>query len=340
MGKIALYEQEENTLAVYGEIESRLDRASNDFERLSVRDDAQKAKTIALIYNRKDLAIKFSNLMMDAEREIAKDNPPAPGKRTDLEPVKPGFTGLNKMTLSHIRKAHSIPDDVYTQQKQAAIEEGEPLTRAKLIDAKKKVKRAEKQKAREKLAATLTQQNKALPIGERKYSIIYADPPWKYQFEHQDTFVGNHYPTMSLDELKALDVPALSCDAAVIFMWTTTTKIDWAVHLLEHWGFVLKSSMIWIKENMGNIGYWSYGKHELLLVATRGGFSPPDTRKGHEKIPSVYSSPRPGGHSVKPTHFAEWIEKTWPNDPKIELFSRAPRSGWDAWGNEAGDRNE
>ncbi|WP_292235284.1 MT-A70 family methyltransferase, partial [Mesorhizobium sp.] len=42
-----------------------------------------------------------------------------------------------------------------------------------------------------------------------------------------------------------------------------------------------------------------------------------------------------GRHSAKPAVFAEWIEKHWPNTPKIELNARAPRPGWDVWGNES-----
>ena len=150
MNQIALFDEEKNELAVYDTIASQLEQASNDFERLSVRDDAEKAKTIALIYNRKDLAIKFSNLMMDAEREIAKANPPAQGNQyTKKVEVTPGVTStLDKKTLSVIRKAHSIPDDVYTQQKQASIEEGEPLTRAKLIEGAKKSEKAKAKDAR------------------------------------------------------------------------------------------------------------------------------------------------------------------------------------------------
>jgi N6-adenosine-specific RNA methylase IME4 len=49
----------------------------------------------------------------------------------------------------------------------------------------------------------------------------------------------------------------------------------------------------------------------------------------------VIEAPR-GRHSEKPVAFAEVIERLYPNVPKLEMFARAPRAGWDVWGNEVG----
>ena len=41
----------------------------------------------------------------------------------------------------------------------------------------------------------------------RKYKIIYADPPWKYQGKMiKGMYVTRHYPVLSLDELKKLPI--------------------------------------------------------------------------------------------------------------------------------------
>jgi N6-adenosine-specific RNA methylase IME4 len=50
--------------------------------------------------------------------------------------------------------------------------------------------------------------------------------------------------------------------------------------------------------------------------------------------PSVIEAPR-REHSCKPNEAYELIERAYPELPKIELFARAARDGWAAWGNEA-----
>jgi hypothetical protein len=38
--------------------------------------------------------------------------------------------------------------------------------------------------------------------------------------------------------------------------------------------------------------------------------------------------------SENPDAFAEMIARLWPNTPKLEMFARKKRDGWDSWGNE------
>ena len=38
----------------------------------------------------------------------------------------------------------------------------------------------------------------------KKYSIIYADPPWRYNQKGVSGAAEKHYPTMSIEELCAL----------------------------------------------------------------------------------------------------------------------------------------
>ena len=42
------------------------------------------------------------------------------------------------------------------------------------------------------------------------YEIIYADPPWRYSAKKVQGAAENHYPTMSIDELRALPVAELA----------------------------------------------------------------------------------------------------------------------------------
>jgi len=87
---------------------------------------------------------------------------------------------------------------------------------------------------------------------------------------------------------------------------------------------------VWVKDKIG-LGYFVRNQHELLLVATRGDMPSPSPAN---RQPSVIEAPR-REHSRKPDEAYALIERMYPSLPKIELFARNTRSGWDPWGNEA-----
>jgi N6-adenosine-specific RNA methylase IME4/ParB-like chromosome segregation protein Spo0J len=168
---------------------------------------------------------------------------------------------------------------------------------------------------------------------EKLYGVIYADPPWKYETFSEngmDRSADNHYPTMSMFDMLALDVP--SADDCVMFMWATVPMLPEALDLLDTWGFEYKSHICWIKDRQGT-GYWTRNKHELLLIATKG--KVPAPAMGTQP-PSVIELPL-GKHSEKPAFFADMISTLYPTTPKLEMFARIGRVGWDVIGNEAPD---
>jgi N6-adenosine-specific RNA methylase IME4 len=103
-----------------------------------------------------------------------------------------------------------------------------------------------------------------------------------------------------------------------------------ALSVMAAWGFTYRSHCVWVKEHVG-IGYWLRNRHELLLVGTRGSVPAPAPGTQYRSVIEA----RVGEHSAKPAAFAEMIEELFPNVPRVELFARAPRFGWDVWGNEA-----
>jgi len=175
-------------------------------------------------------------------------------------------------------------------------------------------------------------------LGSRLYGVLYVDPPWQGQPDDRDSWhnksAENHYPTMTVDELAAINPP--TAPDCVLFLWTFTSLLDAAVDLIRRWGFVYKSSCIWDKSTadgtgrMG-IGHWFRYEHELLLVAVRGVVPAPAPGTQWR---SVIRAPR-GPHSEKPEVFAAMIVEYYPSLPKLEMFARQPRDGWDSWGNEA-----
>lgn len=174
-----------------------------------------------------------------------------------------------------------------------------------------------------------------LPAG--KYSVLLADPPWRYEFNSTDAAraIENHYPTLEADEIACLEdadgrpVADLAADDAVLFLWATNPKVAEALRVIEGWGFEYVTNLTWVKDRIG-MGYWARQRHELLLVATRGDMSPPPE---HLRPDSVIEFPR-RAHSEKPPAVHEFIEAIWPDAPKIELFARVARPGWAVFGNQ------
>lgn len=167
----------------------------------------------------------------------------------------------------------------------------------------------------------------------KKYQIIYADPPWKYDFSKDNADkIEHHYQTMSLEEICKLKIP--SDNNAVLYLWATAPKLTEALEVMKSWGFVYKTHCIWDKDWIG-MGYWFRGKHELLLIGVKGKFSPPPPSL---RVPSIYKQRR-AAHSKKPEYFRDLIGATFKEMNKIELFARQKTEGWDCLGNKISGRD-
>ena len=164
------------------------------------------------------------------------------------------------------------------------------------------------------------------------YRVIYADPPWQYNADFMDKYghAKSHYSTMSIEELCALPVADVRADDCVLFMWTTSPKLEQAFQVIKAWGFNYKTSFVWdkIKHNFGS---YNSVRHEFLLVAGHGR-STPDFKELHDSVISIERSDK---HSEKPEYFRELIDKLYPTGNRVELFARKKVEGWDTWGSEA-----
>jgi N6-adenosine-specific RNA methylase IME4 len=156
-------------------------------------------------------------------------------------------------------------------------------------------------------------------------AVIYADPPWERDFNVGSRAAENHYTTMTNEEIAALEPPA--ADDAVLFMWATTTRLPEALTVMAAWGFLYRTTMVWVKDKIG-LGWYTRAKHELLLIGKRGELPMPDPANRPE---SVVLAPR-GEHSAKPEVFYQIIERMYGGLPKAELFARTEREGWHQWG--------
>jgi N6-adenosine-specific RNA methylase IME4 len=170
----------------------------------------------------------------------------------------------------------------------------------------------------------------ALPTGP--FELIYADPPWRLPGSPDSSrAVENHYPTMQLEEIKAMQIPA--ADDALLLLWGVNSMTPQALEVIDAWGFTYVNQYVWVKDKFG-LGQYNRCQHELLHVARRGNFPPPPAER---RVSSVIHAPR-GRHSEKPAAVYELIERMYPRASKLELFARgSARPGWTNWGNQAGE---
>lgn len=172
----------------------------------------------------------------------------------------------------------------------------------------------------------------------KKYNVILADPPWSFRAwssKGMGRSAEQHYPTMRLEDIKALPVSDLAAGDCVLFLWATFPMLKEALEVAEAWGFVYKTvAFTWVKENRKSpglfwgLGYWTRANAEVCLLATRG--SP---KRQSAAVHQVILSPVER-HSKKPDEVQERIVTLMGDVPRVELFARQETPGWDVWGNE------
>lgn len=175
---------------------------------------------------------------------------------------------------------------------------------------------------------------------DKKYNIIYADPPWKYN-DRRNThtrFSGGamkHYPVMKIDSIKKIPVNEITADNCMLFLWVTFPCLQEGLDLMKAWGFKYKTlGFSWIKTNKNNgkpffgIGYYTKSNCECCLIGVKG-----KPIKKSNYVSSVVISPREE-HSKKPDEVRDKIVELCGDIPRIELFARQYADGWDCWGNE------
>ena len=174
----------------------------------------------------------------------------------------------------------------------------------------------------------------------KKYEIIYCDPPWDYKGQVQTGKGGadsgsaqKHYSCMKLKDLKKLQVSALTADDALLFMWVTNPHLDQGIELLKAWGFNYATvAFVWDKQRV-NPGFYTMSQCELCLVGKKGKIPKP---RGARNMRQLVSEMRTK-HSAKPAEVRTRIDAMFPAQNKVELFARQAVAGWDRWGLEAPD---
>ena len=174
---------------------------------------------------------------------------------------------------------------------------------------------------------------------EKKYQVIYADPPWELKAGSPNLHEkkqGNReliYPTMTIQEIKDLPVKNISDNNSVLFLWTTNKYIELSYSVARAWGFEPSTMLVWCKKPKGRGLGGTFGiSTEYLLFCRRG------SHKAISRHWSTWFEAKRGKHSEKPQIARDIIEKCFDGN-KIELFARKKESNlltkdWDVWGNE------
>jgi N6-adenosine-specific RNA methylase IME4 len=241
--------------------------------------------------------------------------------------------GISKMQSSRwVKLAVMMPERFEASVKMAvAVAIASTEDTAEIIKAARAEAHIAKRTIREARERRLGLQQLILP--KHKYGVILADPEWRFETWSEtgkDRSADNHYPTSELTVIKSRDVPSISAEDCVLFLWATVPMLPQALEVLAAWDFEYVSHFCWIKDKAGT-GYWNRNKHELLLIGTRGDIPAP--APGTQFESAIFAAVQ--RHSQKPDKFYEIIESYFPTLRKIELNARRPRPGWDAWGFEA-----
>ena len=176
---------------------------------------------------------------------------------------------------------------------------------------------------------------------DKKYNVIYADPPWSFKSAksggNMNSGAAAHYDVMNIKDIKAMPVSKIADDNCILIMWWVGSQPQEALDLAKAWGFTVRNmnGFVWSKLTVKlkaffGMGFYTRAGSESALIATIGKASNLVDNHG---VRAVRSAPV-GRHSKKPDEFRDDIVKMCGDVPRLEMFARNSTDGWDLFGNE------
>ena len=290
-------------------------------------------------YQRSLLALKLKpvfeekakeNLKISGEitKPLQKSANPIIEKPIDTRKELAKVAGVSHDTMAKVQKIEEKAPEKVKEEIQSG--------KISINQAYQQVRRLEKiEKIEEKLVSKETE-SKSIDIynTDKKYNIIYADPAWSY-YEGGNKAQSVHYKTMSIEEICNLPIKDIADEGCILFLWVTFPILQDCFKVIESWGFKYSTcGFNWIKKNKNadtnffGCGGWTRANSELCLIATKG-----QVLRLDNSISQVIETPIEE-HSKKPEVIRELITRLVGELPRIELFCRFPKDGWDCWGNE------
>ncbi|MBI5248171.1 MAG: DNA methyltransferase [Desulfomonile tiedjei] len=225
--------------------------------------------------------------------------------------------GITRNQSSRWHKISEIPEESFEGYIQTTKSKESELTSAGALLLARDIQR-------QQMIADLQENiQKAPSIPNQKYNVIVIDPPWQYHLRNGQTGRRNTvpYPTMSLEEIKALPIQGLAAESAILWLFSTNSHLPDAFEIVKEWGFQYKTLLTWVKNRLGT-GDWLRGRTEHCLMAIKGR---PVTRLTNQST-VIHAPVRE--HPQKPDEFYRLVETLCPGR-KIELFAQENRDAWD-----------
>lgn len=286
----------------------------------AVREVYARFAAVAQYLARRDAAREGNAAMRLLEVRIGQLlPPPEPGKRTDLEPLlsEGEVRPLHRTQASEFRRMAEHAEVV--EALVAESTEREPASRHQVLKAIRKLERAVR------TADIAANEPPPIDAEPSEFSVIVMDPPWRYDNVATRGAAEDHYPTMSLEDLASLQLPA--AENAHLYLWVTNSFMRQGFDLMDAWGFTYKTCLTWVKPQIG-MGNYFRNNTEHVLFGVKGRL--PTLRNN---CPTWFQADRTR-HSAKPESFYDLVESSSPG-PYMEMFARRRRFGWHTWGNES-----
>lgn len=308
----------------------RLEEASRMLAETASVDEVKKIRNIAeaarVYAQQARLGLEAQNFAAEvkirAERragELLRDmpkHPPGPDRlhRVTDHPPTLDDLGIQKVQSHRWQRLATLTDEEVSDAIQEIHGRGDEITTKALL-----------KRAKQNGHAGGSKQEPKPQIGT--YGTIVADPPWRYDNKATRGAAEDHYPTMTVEEIRVLPVADWVGANAHLYLWTTAAFLRDSFSILEAWGFDYKTYLVWVKPQMG-MGNYFRKRTELILFGIRG-----KTPTERDDITDVIDAKR-SKHSKKPEQFYELVETQSPR-PYLEMFARRRRLGWETWGDEA-----
>lgn len=322
-----------NYLEAWDSLKSAIEQAHSVIDLRKIRDQAEAYRyALKVAGESREVVRKAEEIKLRAERRAGEILLKSPKQRPgtyqqkqrstgDTLALPPSYKdlGITKMDAMKWQRVASIPAKDFERW----LKTSEEVSSAGAL----------------RLEATLRYAEREVPpLPNGKYGVIYADPPWEYEYAHKSfKKVTDHYPTMSLEQIRDMgsDIKKLSGKDCTLFMWIPSPHLDKFPAVLDAWGFRYATTWVWSKAGY-SYGHYGNISHELLILGGKGKATPTCDPKITAQVCSVQSIPKTR-HSAKPVEYYDIIERLYPDRRYLELFARdtEPRRKWTYWGNEA-----
>lgn len=247
------------------------------------------------------------------------------GERTDLEPSD----NCPKVSQSQAAKILNISPK--TIQRVRKVKQEAPELMPKLESGEMTAHEAVKIIKKDKRDREIQEQIKEIEQNDftpptYNYDVIVIDPPWPYgtKYDPNGRRAANPYPEMSLDDIKAIEIPA--SDDCVLWLWTTHKFMRYSFDIIDTWGFRDVAIITWVKDRMG-LGTHIRSQSEFCIMALKG---KPVINLTNQ---TTVINGKLKEHSRKPDEFYDMVNSLCVGY-KLDYFSREQRKGWDQYGND------